>query len=184
MLMRKNFIAVVVLFAVCTASAHARLGETQDELTVRFGKPIVSFTDFNPDRSGRIPTLLFSQGGFTITCDIMNGHCTQERYGPAASARLDWIDSTGKPTPKLLEMLQVNGAGQTWKQTSVPDPLLGVYNQTYIWTRSDGTTAMTGGEDLTFTTPEFIAERKRIQDAFAAAMAYKAAHPGTSTNGF
>jgi len=82
----------------------------------------------------------------------------------------------------MTDLLQSNAQSQQWKQTTFPTPMMG--GQLLTWTRSDGTTAKTEGENLTFESVEYTAEIQRRVDKYNAAQAYAKAHPGTSTSGF
>ena len=158
--MRKNFITLVVLLAVCT-TAHARLGETPDELFARFGKTNT------PNLPGLIPRLIFAKNNICISCDIVNGHSVREVYAPNWTSMLLWLDNAHAPTPRMRDLLEANAQGQTWKQTSFVNPNMDV--QVLVWTRTDGTTATTDGVNLTFVMPEYTAEVQRRADAAAAA---------------
>jgi hypothetical protein len=82
----------------------------------------------------------------------------------------------------MLDLLENNAQGQSWKQKTFAQPVADA--QTLTWVRTDGSTAVTEGSNLTFETAEFTAEVKRRLDAYAAAQAYKDAHPNVSTGGF
>lgn len=148
----------VLLVLLAGAPTWARLGETEEQLTARFGKP-VSRAKHSFHSQGKFrelgPTLRFNQDGWIITSDLVEGRVVREYYGKPG----DWTET------QIQAVLAANSQGAKWTETSKA----GAIQMMRSWKRTDGATAewrKTSG--LSFVSPAY--ERaKDLEEAKAKA---------------
>jgi len=141
----KPLTVLVLITLLLPLTAHARLGETEPELTARFGRPQTKgkFSTFAQGHT--IPLgweLTFRQNDWTITCDLVDDRCARIRYYKPG----DWTDD------QILTVLTVNAQGAKWSDITKPA------NRYYVreWKREDGAIAhWQRGLSMTITTPAF-----------------------------
>jgi hypothetical protein len=131
----KNLVFSLVILLGFAASAKARLGETMDQLVVRYG---VGAKAGAPSANLPVSVFEFHKQNWTITVWVMNGISVGERLQKAGGPTADDIST----------LLTLNAEGHTWKE-SVPDrtwlqtlvPALGTVSK--AWVRDDGAYAFT-----------------------------------------
>src|SRR5438094_10429529 len=102
----KTLIGAILLLIALTAIASARIGESEDEISARYGKTL-----------GDIPTQSFGQmrgfqsGGYVIGVKFVRRASAMEMFSKA-----DQSDISASEIDKLLK---ANGAGE-WKAELVP----------------------------------------------------------------
>ncbi|MEO6994408.1 MAG: hypothetical protein ABI273_12310 [Lacunisphaera sp.] len=110
--------------------ANARLGETEAELTARFGPP-AGRSKHIIVAQGKIfemgPTFNFRQKDWSISCDLVDGKCMRISY----SKQGDWSED------QIKLVLSANNQGATWTETSKP----AIADLQRTWKRSDGSIA-------------------------------------------
>ncbi len=125
-------LVVFLLFAsqACLTNARARLGDTQEELTARYGQRT----------NGGKDVLIFHKENWSITVWMMNGVSSAERY-----------QKSGGPTDDdIATLLSVNSQGHTWTVKPVEHSMIGTFIPTLdaigkSWKRDDGALAFTPG---------------------------------------
>ena len=125
--------------------ADARLGETQDQLTARYGKGSVPW-QATPDYP--VFVQMFYKNGTTITVRLINGISVGETYQ----------QESGATEKEMTDLLTVNAQGHTWKvkptkSHSPSEPI------TKMWFRDDGAFAFC---KVPFV---FIIKSKQLDDA-------------------
>lgn len=118
----------VVLLSVLRADA--RLGETEAELTARFG-PATGHSKHVIFAQGKFielgPEFIFRQGDWSICCDLVNGKCMRISYSKPG----DWSED------QIRLVLNTNNQGASWTETTKPS----MASLQRTWKRSDGSTA-------------------------------------------
>jgi hypothetical protein len=108
-----------------------RLGETESELSARFGAP-ASRGDENIPTQGRVVAfgsrLNFRQGDWTIGCSIIEGRCAKEIYSKGG----DWTED------QFAAVLTSNSQGEIW--TDISKEM--TKKMLREWRRGDGGTAI------------------------------------------
>ncbi len=149
--MRTILILLLGLIPLC---AHARLGETKDQLQQRFGAPVGNSTDMIIAQSKSIelcPILTFRQDDWYIMCHIIDGRSAQEDY----EKRGDWTDE------QILLVLTANSQGEKWAETFHPS----LNKEQREWRRDDGATAVWHRVgNFTVTHPAYNLAKQRAQD--------------------
>lgn len=125
-----RYLAALLIALCILPSALARLGETETQLIERFGEPRTR-SQHSIFAQGKFiplgPQLIFKEGDWTITCDLIDGRCLRIKYSKPG----DWTDD------QFVLVLNSNGQGATWTETSN----VKVKNLQRSWKRSDGSTA-------------------------------------------
>jgi hypothetical protein len=150
---------VVLAFVLFRSEGIARLGETEDELAIRFGAPTSRMPEkmFTQGKSREIGTRLrFREGDWTIESSIIDGRCAREVYSKVG----EWTEE------QFSTVLNSNAQGVKWKLTS-KESMRKVIRE---WRREDGATAIWKAGALTVTHPAFdrakaLAEAKAKADA-------------------
>jgi hypothetical protein len=125
--------------------AHARLGETEDQLTARYGKGSVPWQS-TPEYP--VSVQMFYKNGTTITVRLIDGISVGETYQQDSGATEKEMDA----------LLTANAQGHTWKQKKTKaaasdEPI------SKIWFRDDGAFAF---YKIPFV---FIIKSKQLDDA-------------------
>ena len=153
--------------------AHARLGETIDQLTARYGPGA---------KNGGVPTagspvtvMELHKQNWTIIISLINGISVEEKYTKPG----------GVDDASIQTLLEINSEGHTWKLTQSSPSLIAAMIPTpnsvgKRWDRDDGAVATLQAGMRTF----FTIESKQLVDAETSlAAAQKKAHEA-SLNGF
>jgi hypothetical protein len=141
--------------------AHARLGDTEQQLTARYGKGSVPWKE---SESSPYATQLFYKNGISIKVVLLNGVSVCESY-----------NSSGALTAKAVEeLLTLNEQGHPWKE-GPSDQAAGKTNPwepvSKWWKRDDGAMAFAKiPYSLTIKSKELVAsdeeERAKKHAAF------------------
>jgi hypothetical protein len=152
-LFRKTLLATGFLCAAMGSTGHARLGESEAEMIVRFGQPLMrskhatmaqgTFWDIGQ-------SLSFKLDDWSIGCDLVEGRCARIHYRKTES----W-------TPEHVEfVLGSNAQGAVWTETSHP-------NQREIlrtWKRADGAEAQWSSiKGMRVTAPAYLRVKEAVQ---------------------
>jgi hypothetical protein len=122
----RAFFLTALFFCGTWMTAHARLGDTQDQLTARYGKGSVVGKG----------VLFFQAQNWTITVWLTDGVSVAERYQ----------NKTGLTDEDIAGLLSVNSQGHTWKVKPVEHSLVGTFipmadPMGKSWVRDDGALA-------------------------------------------
>lgn len=94
--------AIAFLTLLClSASAHARIGETLDQCTYRYGSSIGHYAK---------DQVRFNRGHIYITVHVVNNHSVREDYAPEAGATLS--------EHQIEAILHDNADGHHWNKTA------------------------------------------------------------------
>ena len=141
-------------------SSFARLGETESELTARFGQPTNRGKE-NTFAQGKLvefgTRLTFHQGEWTITSVVIEGHCAREIYYKPG----DWTEE------QFTLVLTSNAQGTKWNDVSKPL----VKKVSREWRRDDAATASWSGASSMFVTHPAYARAKELAEVKAKAEA-------------
>jgi hypothetical protein len=144
------------------AVAHARLGETEAQMTARFGPPTVR-SQHSTFAQGKLwpigPTLMFRQGDWTISCDLIDGRCVRIQYGKPG----DWTEE------QFQLVLAYNSQGAKWTDTS--RPAAAKFQRT--WKRIDGAEAGWSGGQMRLVVPAYERAKQVIEAKAKAAASQK-----------
>jgi hypothetical protein len=140
--MRIALLTLVFIISV-TATAQARLGETADQLVVRYGQPLKE-TDQNGE-GVKIPLadVVFQKGGFKIEVTITDGVSVEESFKK--------INGDGLNLAEIRTLLNANAQGYGWE---APQASGGQKK----WTRDDGAVAALDQGFLTIKSKELMAK--------------------------
>ena len=121
---------VLLLLLGFGGEAWARLGDTLDQLTVRYGTGTTAGQGI----------LSFHKQNWIITVWLINGVSAAEKYQKSA----------GPTDDDIAALLSVNSQGHTWKVKPVEHSLVGTFIPTLdpmskSWERDDGALAFTPG---------------------------------------
>ncbi|HTJ79719.1 MAG TPA: hypothetical protein VL357_12050 [Rariglobus sp.] len=145
---------LILLLGLIPLYAHARLGETPDQLQQRFGSPVMVYKDMIIAQGKMIelcPIYSFKQDDWNITCHIIDGRSSKESY----SKKGDWTDD------QIQLVLSSNTQGAKWTETSNP----ALKKLKREWKREDGATAVWQlGGGFTLTHPAYPLAKQRAQD--------------------
>ena len=121
----------IVLFTLLgivglAAPARARLGESADQLVVRYGQPLSEVDQ--KGEGGKIPLadVVFEKGGFRIKVTLTNGLSVAES--------IQKIDGQPLTLNEIRILLTINAQGHGWE---APQMVQGEK----LWTRDDSATA-------------------------------------------
>ena len=93
-----RYLLLLLLFLLLNGSAHARLGETKEQLMSRWGEP-----DVQPVQCFGSSMLLFHESGLAVGVLLVNGHSVREIYYKPSGAKI-----TDEERQKLFN---ANGTG-------------------------------------------------------------------------
>ena len=139
--MRTEFLTLLFV-ATITATAHARLGETPDQLVTRYGQPLSEVDQKAENGKVAMASVVFQKGGFEINVAVTEGVSVQETFKKL----------NGQPMTlgEVRTLLNSNGQGFGWE---APQNL----TDEKVWKRDDGATATVGPDgSLTIKTKELI----------------------------
>jgi len=107
----KNCICLLSAIIALSACAYGRLGESEQELTKRFGSPALKGNEITLTQ-GKIvefgSKLTFRQGDWTIECAIIDGRCARIVYSHPG----DWSED------QFTTVLSGNSQGAGWTDIS------------------------------------------------------------------
>lgn len=151
--MIKVTILVLALFALCS-SAYCRLGETERELTTRFGAPVLNSPN-SVIAQGKVLAfgrrLVFRQGDWSIACDVVDGKCLRIRYSHPG----DWTED------QIETVLNSNGQGAKWTETSKAN----VAKLQRSWKRTDASVAVwQKGQGMTVTWDVYEKAKAKLEE--------------------
>lgn len=141
---------MLVLLPCCV---QARLGETAEQLTARFGKPQMHYVEHVFAQGKMLDFCLvleFRQDDWAITCNMVNGKCVKIQY----SKKGDWTEE------QIQTVLESNKQQDVWKEVSKPS-LKKIKRE---WSRSDSATAVWSTSSITIVTPAYDLAKKQLQD--------------------
>ena len=125
-----------MLFLTLEFSAQARLGETLDQLTDRYGPGANAGT---PTATYPVSVRLFHKGGWSITVKLIDGISVGEKF-----------QKQGTPSDEEIStLLSSNAQGQTWTEKSTSRMLVQIFlpvpSVSKSWQRDDGALALLTG---------------------------------------
>lgn len=130
----KPLLASAFLLLFLAAPAWARIGESEAQLTKRYGTPI-------RQASGAIRNLTYSFDGWLVTCDLADGVCVRVCYAKSG----EWTEET------FDKLLGANGALAGWSDCGSAN----LKNLLRTWKRDDGTVANWVVGSLSVTSPRY-----------------------------
>jgi hypothetical protein len=98
----KLLVRSLLVLGLATLSAHARLGETEDQIIARFGTP-ADAPKFNDDLPG-VAYKLFSKQNFNIYVGLIDGKSAYECYQADG----------GVDDALIQQLLVIESEGHTW----------------------------------------------------------------------
>jgi hypothetical protein len=140
-------IALLTLFFIVsvTATARARLGETADQLVLRYGQPLVEKDQKAGGDKIPLAEVTFQKGGFEINVTITDGVSVAEIFKKL----------NGEPltVEEVRTLLSANSQGHEWEAPRM------VQGQKW-WTRDDTATAQLDqdGSWLTIRSKELVSK--------------------------
>ena len=141
--MRPAFLSLS-LAALLALPAHARLGETADELVMRYGQPLKEADQKAEGDKIPLANVAFQRGGFQIEVTITNGVSVQEHFHKLNGQPID--------TDEVRTLLAANAQGRTWL---APQTM----NGERTWMRDDATMAKLSADGtLTIALPALNAQ--------------------------
>lgn len=141
--MRTELLALLFITGV-TATAHARLGETPDQLVARYGQPLSEVDQKAENGKVGMANVVFQKGGFEIDVSVNDGVSVQETFKKL----------NGQPLTlgEVRTLLDANGQGMTWEAPEL-------IQQGKMWKRDDGAVAIVGADGaLTIKTKDLISK--------------------------
>jgi hypothetical protein len=154
--------ALLTFFCIAglTSTAWARLGETADQLVVRYGQPLSEADQKGEGDKIPLAEVVFQKGGFRIKVTLTNGISVAES--------LQKINGQPLTPTEIGTLLTINSQGHGWEAPQMVDT-------DKLWTRDDSATARLAQDgSLTIKSPELLS---------AQAMAKKLEH-SPSLEGF
>ena len=121
---------LLLLLVWSPIAAFARLGETEAEMTARFGQPTLrsKHTHVTQGKSWELgPVLFFKQDDWRIQADLVDGRCVAIHYSKSG----DWTED------QIQLVVGSNSQGAKW--TEITKPQLSKMKRE--WKRADGATA-------------------------------------------
>ena len=146
--MKVLLVSALLLFA-SALPAVARIGDSETDLTKRYGKPVRSTGE-------AIRSLTYAYDGWVITSDFVDGICARVSYAKPG----EWTEET------FEKLLSTNAGEAEWSDGGSPN----LKKLMRTWTRHDGTTANWVVGCLSITSPRYaIAKAKSETEALMAA---------------
>jgi hypothetical protein len=103
-IMNRPIIFALITTLLLTATAQARLGETLDQLTKRYGQPLNAKPVIDQQYHGRVHAHSFAPGNYKIFAELLDGKCYILRYELNAG--------------DIEALLKANAANSTWTKAS------------------------------------------------------------------
>jgi hypothetical protein len=123
--------ALLTLCLVITVAgtAHARLGESPDQLVQRYGQPLSEKDQKGEGDKIALADVVFEKGGFQVSVTVVDGQSVAESFKKL----------NGQPitTLEVRTLLGANSQGREWE---APQTTRGGK----LWTRDDNATAFLG----------------------------------------
>jgi len=145
--------ALLFFVLIFPSVVFARLGESENELIVRFGKPVSKVKE-TTSAQGKFPEigmiLTFRQGDWSIQCSLTDGRCSKISYSKSG----DWSND------QILTVLNSNSQGARWSEISND----AIKNLQRTWKRADGgiaTWQLASG--MTLTNPAYDRAKSRAE---------------------
>jgi hypothetical protein len=117
----------LLLLLGVTATAHARLGETADQLVARYGQPLSENDQKASGDKIALSEVIFQKGGIRIYVTITEGVSVAEIYHKLNGDPFTFSEAT--------ILLNANSQGSSWE---APQDI----NGEKLWTRDDRATAL------------------------------------------
>jgi hypothetical protein len=170
--MKKHFHLFACVLYVCLISpavCFGRLGETEEELERRYGRPFHETTDADSMPPGGEKKLAYLKDNITVHVTLFRGRSVSEGY--------EFKDGDRNPTPiegevleKAIAILDANSQGHEWDRH--PSPARSNPNFFQVWNRTDGNAVAIVWRNksnmLELTDMEFMRESNRARRANAA----------------
>lgn len=115
----QQWFGILLVFSLLGGTAAARIGETETEVTVRYGDPIFTLSS----KAEASLTKCYLSGGFSIAVTYVGGRSAREMLAKA--------DKSGITEKEIHRLLEANAGGSSWNaqqlagQKNVPDGLFG-----------------------------------------------------------
>lgn len=159
------FYACLLSPAVC----FGRLGETEDQLEKRYGRPFYQTTDQSMMPPAGEKRLNYLKDDITVNVTLYQGRSVSEGY--------EFTDGDRRPAPiegdllvRAEAILEASSQGHNWKKH--PAPQLVNRDILHVWERSDGNASAVvwraNPNTLELTDMEFMRESNRARKAGAA----------------
>jgi hypothetical protein len=123
--MRIALITLVFIISV-TATARARLGETADQLVLRYGQPLAEKDQKAEGDKIPLADVVFQKGGYQINVTLTDGLSVAETFSK--------LNGDPLTIAEVRTLLSANSQGHLWAAPRV------VQGEKW-WIRDDGTTA-------------------------------------------
>lgn len=129
----RGFMVVVVACgaSVPARTCHAGLGETEDEILERYGKPVAELEVLFDGSEEKGRDMLFDHHGMVVVVRIHRGKSVEERMN--FLEKEEPVPIAEKHLPAVEAFLATNTNGPAWKR--VPYPKANVMR--YSWARQD-----------------------------------------------
>ena len=131
-----------VFIAGVITTAHARLGDTPDQLAARYGQPLTEIDEKAEGTQIPVSNYVFQKGGFEIKVTVSNGVSAEESYKK--------LNGDTFTDAEIRTLLGANSQGSEWE---APQPATGGKS----WARDDGSTAALNGKTFKVTSKDLIA---------------------------
>ena len=125
----RTLILTLAFVITLAGTAHARLGETADQLVQRYGQPLSENDQKGEGDKIALADVVFQKGGFQIEVTVIDGISVAEVFKKLNGQPLSVDD--------IRVLLGANSQGREWEapQTTKGDK---------VWTRDDNATARLG----------------------------------------
>ena len=117
------------LVVTVAGTAHARLGETPDQLVQRYGQPLTEKDQKGEGDKIPLADVVFQKGGFQVSVTVVDGLSVAESFKK--------INGQAITTLEVRTLLGANSQGREWEA-----PVVAKGGK--LWTRDDNATALLG----------------------------------------
>jgi hypothetical protein len=135
----RNCVTISAFLAFCCVCfpsvSFGRLGETEEQLEKRYGRPFYQTTDKANMPPGGEKRLNYLKDNISVYATLYRGRSVAEGY--------EFKDNSGRPLPiegdaldKAEAIIEASSAGHTWRRH--PTPQLANPRILHAWERSDG----------------------------------------------
>jgi hypothetical protein len=132
--MKPAFLAILFTVSV-TATAHARLGESPDQLVARYGQPLSEDDQKAEGAKVAANVVVFQKGGFEIQVTVTDGYSVAESFKK--------INGDAFTLSEVRYLLSANSQGHGWE---APQKIQGQQ----VWARDDAAAARLNEEGTLF----------------------------------
>ena len=119
-------LVTLVFAATFAGTAHARLGETADQLVQRYGQPLSENDQKGEGDKIAMADVVFEKGGFQVNVTVVDGLSVEETFKK--------LNGQALSIQEVRILLGANAQGREWE---APQDLHGQK----VWTRDDSATA-------------------------------------------